>query len=170
MENNKNGKMMLSPEPEGLTMKQLKSNAAKKWYWFVIIIILCAAGGYLYTKVTPTTYKISSTLLIKNDSKVIDLTPVFKDVRINRQNPVLQDQIGVLKSFSLNLKTMQHLNWQYSWFRKELFGHTDLYGRDPFHLKMPKDAAQLNNIPLVITPVSDDHYTIRKEGCLWRSL
>jgi hypothetical protein len=25
---------------------------------------------------------------------------------------------------------------------------------------MPKDAAQLNNIPLVITPVSDDHYTI----------
>jgi tyrosine-protein kinase Etk/Wzc len=162
MENNKvNGKMMLSHEPEGLTVKQLKANALKKWYWFLIIGAFCVAGAYFYTKITPTTYRINSTLLIKNDSKANELTAIFQDVRLNRQNPAIQDQIGVLKSFSLNLKTMQHLNWQYSWFKKDFLTYTDLYGNDPFHIKTPKDAAQLNNIALVIKPESDDHYIVK---------
>ena len=156
--------MMLSHEPEGLTLKQLKANALKKWYWFLIIAVICVAGAFLYTKLVPTTYRISSTLLIKTDSKTSELTAIFQDVRLNRQNPAIQDQIGVLKSFSLNLKTMQHLNWQYSWYKKELFGASDLYGNDPFVIKTPKDAAQLNNMALTIKPESEDHYIVSCEA------
>lgn len=160
MENNKpKVRYGVSNEPEGLTFKQLKANALKKWYVFVIFIVLGLAIAYAYNKIAPPVYSISSTILIKSDNRANDLANVFKEARVHK-NKVIHDQVGVLRSFSLNLSTLQSLNWRYSWFKKKLLSEVDLYGNDPFTLEIPKEAAQADMIPLTIKPVSDTHYMI----------
>jgi len=83
---------------------------------------------------------------------------VFKDAKLLRGSQVIHDQVGVLKSFTLNLNAMQSLNWQHSWYRKNLFGQTDLYGDDPFMVEIPKGSAQADMVPIKITPINENSY------------
>lgn len=159
MENNKSKVRYRAPqEPEGMTLKQLKANAVKKWYLFVIFISLGIVGAFFYNKVAPSKYKISSTILIKKENAASDLAHVFKDANLLRGSQLIHDQVGVLKSFTLNLNAMQSLNWQHSWFRKNLFGQTDLYGDDPFMVEIPKGSAQADMVPIKITPINENSY------------
>jgi tyrosine-protein kinase Etk/Wzc len=161
MENNKAKVRYATPhEQEGLTLKQIKTNALKKWYLFVIFIFLGVLLALLYNKFKSPEYWISTTILIKDENKENDLTNVFKDARIIKGNTKIHDQVGVLRSYSLNLKTMQSLNWQYSWYKKLLIGQTDLYGKDPFELEIPKGAAQAAMVSLHIVPQSSTHYLV----------
>jgi tyrosine-protein kinase Etk/Wzc len=161
MENNKSKVRYGAPhEPEGMTVKQLKANAIKKWYIFVIFITLGLFIAVVYNKLAPAQYKIATTILIKNDQRTNDLANVFKEGKMNKTNAGLHDQVGVLKSFSLNLAAMQSLNWHYSWYKKQFFGKTDLYGSDPFTLEIPKGAAQADMVQLKITPESETHYRV----------
>lgn len=160
MENNKGKVRYRAPqEPEGMTLKQLKANAAKKWYLFVIFISLGIVGAFFYNKVAPSTYKISSTILIKKENAANDLAHVFKDPGLlRRSNQLIQDQVGVIKSFTLNLNAMQSLNWQHSWYRKNLLAKEDLYGEDPFIVEIPKGSAQADMVPIKITPINENSY------------
>ncbi len=159
MENNKSKVRYRAPqEPEGMTFKQLKTNAIKKWYLFVIFISLGIVAAFFYNKLAPTKYRIASTILIKKENSVNDLANVFKDPALLRSNKLIHDQVGVIKSFSLNLRAMQSLNWQYSWYRKNIIGKTDLYGNEPFLLEIPKGAAQADMVPITITPINENSY------------
>jgi tyrosine-protein kinase Etk/Wzc len=161
MENNKPKIRYTAPqEPEGMTVKQLKANAIKKWYLFVIFISLGLFLAIVYNKVAPEKYKISSTILIKKENTANDLAHVFKEAKITRGNQLIHDQVGVLKSFTLNLMAMQSLNWQHSWFQKTLLGKKDLYGNDPFVLEIPQGAAQADMVPVTIKPQTTTYYTV----------
>jgi tyrosine-protein kinase Etk/Wzc len=161
MDNHKSKARYGAPqEADGLTMKQLKANAVKKWYLFVIFISLGIILAFLYNKVAPPKYKISSTILLKKENSANELAHVFKDPKLIRTSQLIHDQIGVLKSFTLNLMAMQSLNWQHSWFKKKLVGQVDMYGNDPFQVEIPNGSMQTDMVPLTIKPVTDTYYVV----------
>jgi tyrosine-protein kinase Etk/Wzc len=161
MENHKFKARYTQPqEPDGMTVKQLKANALKKWYLFVIFISLGLILAYLYNKVAAPTYRISSTVLVKKDNTANDLSHVFQEAKLLRGNQLIHDQVGVIKSFTLNLKAVQSLNWQYSWFKKKMFGKVDLYKNDPFLIETPKGAVQADMVPLTIRPETNNYYIV----------
>src|SRR5688572_9631789 len=104
MENHKSKvRYAVGQEPEGMTVKQLKANAIKKWYLFAIFIFLGLALAFAYNKVAPTKYKISSTILIKKENTSNDLAHVFNEAKMHRGISLIHDQVGVVKSYTLNL-------------------------------------------------------------------
>lgn len=161
MENHKSKVRYGAPqEPDGMTVKQLKANAVKKWYLFVIFVSLGLIFAYLYNKVASPKYKIASTVLIKENNPANDLANVFNEAKMIRGNQLIHDQVGVIKSFTLNLMALQSLNWQYSWYKKKFLGKTDLYNDDPFELQFPQGAAQTDMVPLTIKPETKNSFTI----------
>jgi tyrosine-protein kinase Etk/Wzc len=163
MENNNNKAKVrygAPQEPDGMTLKQLRANAVKKWYLFVIFVALGLIISYLYNKVAPAKYKITSTILIKKENTANDLAHVFNEAKLLRGNQLIHDQVGVIKSFTLNLMAMQSLNWQHSWFKKKMVGMEDLYGSDPFAVEVSKGAAQADMVPLTIKPETNNSYTV----------
>ena len=166
MEKNKlNGRSRVSYEPEGLTLSQIKNNAIKKWWLFVVLAILFLGAAYFINSSSQPKYKISATVLFKNDAKVLELFDMFQNQpRAGKPSAILADQIGKIKSYSLNLETAQNLNWKYSWAKKEFFSQADLYGRDPFTLTVPPSSVQLDQLPLTIEVDSDNYFTISTKG------
>src|SRR5690606_30835838 len=166
MEKNKlNGRSRVSYEPEGLTLSQIKNNAIKKWWLFVVLAILFLGAAYFINSSSQPKYKISATVLFKNDAKVLELFDMFQNQpRAGKPSAILADQIGKIKSYSLNLETAQNLNWKYSWAKKEFFSQADLYVRDPFTLTVPPSSVHLDQLPLTIEVESYNYYTISTKG------
>src|ERR1700750_2660665 len=96
-------------EPAGINIPQLMHALRKNRYWFLV----CGGAGLvlalLYNVLVPQKYKIITTLLIKSDNSQATLTSVHPEVQDDKKGAIVQDQVGVLSSFTLNYQTLQNL-------------------------------------------------------------
>jgi tyrosine-protein kinase Etk/Wzc len=148
------------PGLEGLSLRDIKSKIKRNWHWFVVFSLAGMVMGFAYNRSASNYYKISSTILITSDAKTSDLNNIFRQLNVNTGNPVIQDQVGVLRSFNLNLKTMEYFNWRYSWYKKDWTIKKDLYGNDPFVVEGILESIQTENVPLRIVPISETQYRL----------
>ena len=82
------------------------------WYWFVGALFIALNIAYLINRYSEKIYTVSSTLLIKNDqmggmSNTLSNVIPGGDIFSSQQN--LLNEIGILRSYSLNYKVMDEL-------------------------------------------------------------
>jgi tyrosine-protein kinase Etk/Wzc len=153
---------------ESQEKKEAKSVFLKYLRQWPLFLILCLAGGaigFFYYKKSPNIYEVKSRILIKSEDN--SLGSVF-----NLDNPMLnmgkragiENQLGILKSYTLFRKALDNLNWHTSWFRKELFYNAELYNNEPFELIVPPSAKNAENVFLTIVALDDKRYKIEAEG------
>jgi tyrosine-protein kinase Etk/Wzc len=162
-------KHLAQSEPDGLTLKSLKTKLLRNWYLFVVFSVIGLSGAFIYKKITPPYYRISTMILIKSDNKASELNNVFREQFANSGSAAIQDQVGVLGSYNLNLKAIQYLNWRYSWTEKGLFSGKDMYGNDPYLIEQANENTQLEGVPLIIGTDSEDYYTVELDHTLKRN-
>jgi tyrosine-protein kinase Etk/Wzc len=137
----------------------------RKWPLFLLLCLAGGAIGFFYYKNSPNIYEVKSRILIKSEDN--SLGSVF-----NLDNPMLnmgkragiENQLGILKSYTLFRKALDNLNWQTSWFRKELLYNAELYNNEPFELIVPPAAKNAENVFLTIVALDDKRYKIEAEG------
>jgi len=100
------------PDDDNIDIKRYLSLFISNWYWFAIALFLAVTMAYTINRYSQQIFSVSSTLLIKDDqigkmnsttSSVIPGGDIFK----SQQN--LKNEIGILKSFSLNYRVMKEL-------------------------------------------------------------
>jgi tyrosine-protein kinase Etk/Wzc len=100
------------PEDDNLDIKRYISLFISNWYWFAISLFVAMTIAYSINRYSQRIYSVSSTLLIKDDqiagvkSNVESVIP-GGDIFRNQQN--LKNEMGILRSFSLNYKVMKEL-------------------------------------------------------------
>ncbi|MEY4930826.1 MAG: hypothetical protein RI909_1550, partial [Bacteroidota bacterium] len=161
MEENKAlGNRLTAAQPEGLTLKALGDKVIRNWYLFIIFCFVGVSLAIAYKKAVLPYFRISTMILIKTDNKTSELNNIFRQLNANSGSAGIQDQVGVLKSYNLNLKAVQYLNWRYSWTERYLFADRDIYGNDPYTLELASESAPFEGVPLLIKKDSEDSYTI----------
>ena len=160
METNFKEQQIPKVEQEGLSLKDLKLKVLRNWYWFAIFSFIGLVVSFVYHQFVPTKYGISSTLLIKNDSRSTEMNNIFRQLNVNQGNPAIQDQVGVLMSYNLNLRAMQNFDWRYSWYKKDWFSKKDLYMNFPFSIEEPDESVQIENVELKVIPKSETEYRL----------
>ncbi|MFW6326697.1 MAG: GumC family protein [Bacteroidota bacterium] len=135
----------------------------KKWPWFVVFCLIGLGLGYFYYKNSPTTYRVSSRLLIENRDDDINAfnerSSQYMAQKINIEN-----QIGILHSYTLYSRALANLNWDYSWYQKKLLYNQELYNNPPFELVVPPNAMNAENLMVEIEPINDKEYVLRANG------
>ena len=58
---------------KGFDIKRFFSKLGKNWYWFLIAVALFMGAAYAYLLYTPTTYNVSSYVLIKNPAEASNM-------------------------------------------------------------------------------------------------
>jgi tyrosine-protein kinase Etk/Wzc len=100
------------PEEDNIEIKRYISMFISNWYWFVITLFIAITISYSINRYSEKVYSVSSSLLIKDDqlgslnsnaASVIPGGDIFK----SQQN--LKNEMGILKSFTLNHKVMADL-------------------------------------------------------------
>lgn len=136
----------------------------RRWPWFVLFCILGLGFGYIQYKQSPPVYKISSRLLVKNEESSISSVLAFDNGSFRSSSSNIENQIGILQSYTLYRKALNKLNWKYSWFHKGPFYSSELYNNPPFDLIIPPNGINAQNITLEINRLSDNQYHIVAEG------
>ena len=137
----------------------------KKWPWFVFFCMLGVVTGYFFYKNLPQKYKVTSRILIKQEDNNLNSVLTFDNpIMAMGKRSAIENQIGILNSFTLYRKALNKLNWDYSWFREELLYDADLYNNEPFELVVPPNGINATGIPLKIVALNENKYRVVAKG------
>lgn len=137
----------------------------KKWPWFVALCLIGGALGYFYFKNSPSVYKVGSRILIKGEESNLSSVLQFDNPIMSMgKKSNIENQIGILKSYTLYKKTIENLNWDISWYQGELLYKKELYKNPPFDLQVPPNAHNAEDIMFEIEALNDKEYLIKAEG------
>lgn len=109
----------------------------KQWRWFVLAIFLFVAVAYLYLRYTVPQYKVTTTVLVKDDSKggLMSELSAFSDLGFGKGKSNVDNEIEILKSRSLLESTVQQLQFQVQLFVKGNVKTTELYSSNGLHAR-----------------------------------
>ncbi len=148
----------------GLDPKHFLHRVVRKWYWVLPFGVLGVLAGFITYKYTKPLYQASSTILMKTDEKHKALTSLFDNLGLVKNKSSLINQIGILTSHQITLKTLNQLGWGISWYKKGFFNEKDVYPNIPFRVSFINDFRPLEDVPIYITPLSESHYTIKVDA------
>ena len=135
----------------------------RNWYIFLISVFIAFLISYLYNKYTQPVYKVHTTILIKenkfNNQEDNSELLALKGFEVSRN---IQNEIGIIKSFSLAYKTLKELP------QFEVFCYTEtkrskktkeLFGDDcPFNVLLDTSHFQTSGVPINIEIISKDRH------------
>jgi tyrosine-protein kinase Etk/Wzc len=147
---------MNSDYQEGINTKEFISKLKSKWYLFLLFGFVGLLLSFIFSRYLSSKYEVSNIVLVKNDSRNESLSSVFSQQHVVNKRPILTSQIGVIKSYKLNFKTVQSLNWDVSIYEKGWLNDTDLYLNEPFIVEKATDSTQTQMTPIYVKPVSND--------------
>ncbi len=145
--------------------KELKKYL-KKWPWFVIFCFITISLSFFKYRNSPTIYEIKSRILVIQENQGLNSVLAFNNQALSMGGATtnIENKIGILKSYTLFRKALINLDWQTSWFKKELLYNKELYQQEPFELILPPNAINAQEVLLEIVPINDKEYKIIAEG------
>jgi tyrosine-protein kinase Etk/Wzc len=138
------------------------------WYWFVLTVILGFGGGYLYYLYQEPVYQVGTTILVKQDNQSNSIIGFFEENWGTYS--LIDNQIGIIKSYTLSRQTMDALKWRVSWYRMGLFTEEGLYKSEPFDVIETPGKMNMEGFPLKIKVLSSTAYMVNFEpkSKFWR--
>jgi tyrosine-protein kinase Etk/Wzc len=121
-------------EESDFNLKELLLNYLSYWKWFVLSLTIALAAAFVYLRYQTPVYNIHSSILVKDQKKGPDA--MMKELDLFSSSKVIDNEIEILKSYTLMEKVVTDLNLQVSYFTKENFKREDeLYSESPVMLK-----------------------------------
>ena len=153
-------------ELDSIDFKRYFSLFISNWYWFAISLFIALSISYGINRWSEKVFTVSSTMLIKDDQNS-SLGNIFpgSDGFGSKQN--LNNEIGILKSFSLNLRVMNEMadfHVVYVGVGKRNIVENRLYRSTPFIVHYDSLSKQILNYRVKIKILSEKKYLLGIDG------
>lgn len=166
--NTHSGKAYLSSiEDDGIDFKRYVSLFISNWYWFAIALFLTLSLAYGTNRWGEKMFTVSSTMLIKDDrlsGSTAELANIFPGSGSYNLQQNLNNEIGILKSFNLNLGVMNQLpdfHVVYMKVGKRGVAETQQYKNSPFVVDYKVLSDQALNKPVNIKILSEEKFLLK---------
>ncbi len=158
---------------EDIDIRQTFKKLSSRWYWFLFAFVLTIALAFLYLKVTPKKYAVSTSIQLKDKSvgeKGTEAQQKFiSGYEILDNEAVVEDEVGILTSHSTIRQSVEQLGFNVSYFEDpEYLGAVGKYfGKQiypaPFTLKPASDKWQLVDVPVYLDFLEDGKVRVKAE-------
>ena len=147
-------------------------NLVRKWYYFAIALAISLGLAFFYISTKQKEYQVVTTLRLSEQSAAgSGQSKRFLDgVELLDQHDAIQDEIGVLTSFSTFRQALLALDFSVSYFSyKNRLGELGtLWAKEkypaPFRVELDYSAPQLVNVPIHFSFASDSTYRVWAEA------
>ncbi|NQX37784.1 capsular exopolysaccharide family [Pedobacter steynii] len=139
----------------------------KYWYFFVLALVLSLGAAWLYLQTTVSKYKVSSTLLVQDDTKGDGLLKgtAFSDLNMFRSSKTVIDEMEVMRSRDLIQGVMKDLKMDVSYFYELSLKNKELYGNTlPVNVLLNKNTEQAYIQKLSLTIINDHQFILNENG------
>ncbi|NLA50496.1 MAG: polysaccharide biosynthesis tyrosine autokinase [Bacteroidales bacterium] len=157
-------------EEDGIDFRRLLSLFISNWYWFATALFIALSLAYGTNRWGEKMFTVSSTMLIKDDrlsGSTAELANIFPGSGSYNFQQNLNNEIGILKSFSLNARVMNQLrdfHVVYMKIGKRGVAETQQYNNCPFVINYKTLSDQVLNNPVDIRVLSEDSFLLQING------
>lgn len=116
---------------------------AKAWKWFLFSIAFSMAAAYLYYSFQAPVYLAESRLLIKDEKKGISEQSILKELEIFTPKKVVENEIEVLKSFTLMNQVVERLGLDATYYKSTIWGDREIFGKLPIKITVKRPTSLL---------------------------
>lgn len=159
-------------ENDNIDIKRYISLYISNWYWFAGVLFITFLFAYAKNRYSEEIYTVSSTLLIKDNQiggGTSDLANIFPGTNAFKSEQNLKNEIGILKSFSLNYRVMQELpdfHVVYVGVGRRGIVESRIYKNTPFKVVYDSLQKQRTGLPVSIKILSPVNYKLEIDGNL----
>lgn len=149
-----------------IDFKRYLSLFISNWYWFAIALFIALIIAYGINRWSEKVFTVSSTLLIKDNQfggGTSDLSNIFPGSNAFRSDQNLNNEIGILKSYSLNYRVMKELtdfHVVYVGIGRRGIVESRMYKNIPFRVVYDSFPGQRIGVPVEIKILSEDKYKL----------
>ncbi|MEM6767789.1 MAG: polysaccharide biosynthesis tyrosine autokinase [Bacteroidota bacterium] len=147
---------------EELTLKVIFLRLLSRWYLFFLFSGLFLAAAFVYLQDTPRKFKAQAALLI-NDNKV-DRSKgreFMNEIGLFDPNEKKEDEVGILKSYTLLAQTAKSLDMGVSYQKKGLLRYYSISANDcPIYIRVDSSSLQVVNTPLELTYQGNESFLV----------
>jgi tyrosine-protein kinase Etk/Wzc len=168
--NNQENNQPFLPDGDNIDMKRYLSLFISNWYWFGIGLLISISLAYAINRYSSEVYTVTSTLLIQDDqftNAKSGLGSIIPGGDIFKSGQNINNEIGILKSYSLNYRVIKNLpEFQivYMSVGRRGIAETQLYNVSPF-IVIPKSIeSQPKNYIVKITILSNEKLNLVIDG------
>src|SRR4030043_421555 len=157
-------------DDSNIDFKRYISLFMSNWYWFAIALFVSISIAYGINRWSEDIYTLSSTLLIKDDQfggGNSDMANIFPGANVFKNEQNLKNEIGILKSFSLNYRVMQELPdfyIDYVGVVRRGIVESRMYKNTPFKVLYDSLEKQRTDLPVSVKILSSDNYELDIDG------
>ena len=129
----------------------LLSRYLRRWPWFVATVILSLVAAYVYLRYQPPIYSIQASVLVKDEKKGISEQALMKEMDTFTESKVVENEIDILKSFTLMTEVVKTLGLDVRYFRQTPTYRKEVYGESPIRLVIERPTPRLYAEPITIS-------------------
>lgn len=124
----------------------------RRWWWFLLTGIVSGALGVAYLKTTPKTYYVGARMLMGEGQRGFGARQedFIKGMSLVRGSSELEDDIALLTSRSMIVKTLKRLDFGVSYHTTKRFLTQEQYGFPPFRVQLDSVSVQVSGIPIYV--------------------
>ncbi|MCC7318449.1 MAG: hypothetical protein IT219_07935, partial [Bacteroidales bacterium] len=150
-------------QEETIDLKALFFKFTRFWYLFAISVFIALLVAFLFNKYTKPVYEVKTSVLVKDQKGgKMDASALLGLNFGGQQN--LQNEIGILMSYSLSYRSIRELNFEVSYFNEDSFIKTEMYETSPFIVEVDFERPQSVGLPYRIKLVDNASFILNAEG------
>lgn len=120
------------------------------WKWFTVSFILAGSAAFLFLNYQTPEYRIQASILLKDEKKGLGQDDILKQLDIFSSNKVVENEIEILRSFTLMEKVVRSLQLNISYMVRDGLRQKDLYTESPVKLQLVSPTDNIYEKPLNI--------------------
>jgi capsular exopolysaccharide synthesis family protein len=130
------------------------------WKWFVFAIIIALAIAYFFNISTQKIYGLKTTIAVKEKQNPLFATGTNIAFNWGGVSDKVENIRKTLTSRSHNEEVVKALKFYIGYFVDGKFRKEDIYGKNPFEIKLQSNQYQLLNKFITITFIDENNFTI----------
>lgn len=132
------------------------------WKWFLLSFVLALSCAFVYLKIKTPLFNIQASILLKDQQKGDANDPMMKTFDIFSSNKIVDNEIAILKSYTLMEKVVKALNLDINYVSKIRSRTVELYDQSPVNLQLIDETSLTYLRP--IKAVLSGNQTIKLNG------
>lgn len=134
------------------------------WLLFLVSLVIALGLAFSYVRYTEPIFKVSTAILMRDDaSKNTGMESLFKDLGISSGKKNLENEIEVLKSFTMIRKAILELDFGVFYFSEGNIKTTEIYQENPFTVSYDTLSEEIVGQPIYIKKLNDTEFQLHTQ-------
>lgn len=142
-----------------------------KWYWIVLSCIICGFIAFFVNRYATKEFEASSSIMIvEKEDALGSMSSILQDFGSTKGGKAnIDNQIGILQSYSLVRQTLEKLDYRISYFNHGRIHDVEIYKASPFWVDLDTSYFDYDNPKVYkkefidVKIISDDEYRLTIE-------